>query len=172
MTGGVMRTGKWKLWLVALFLFPSVCWADNLEIALGVPKGLDFMVPFDKTMRVRTQPMPFSVILTNRSSSSVSIYWEPEAGATKSISFELKGEDGRIFIVKRKEAPLMSTAAVNTYLAAGGKITKTLKMAIDEWENLPVIEPGKVKQFQIRVLYNNDGKTIYSEYYTLRLDGR
>jgi hypothetical protein len=167
-----MRAGKWKLLLVALLIFPSMCWAESLEIALAVPKGLDFVVPFDKTVKIRTQPMPFSVILTNRSTSSQSVYWEPEAGATKSLSFELKGEDGRTAIIKRKKTPLMSTAAVNTYLAAGAKVTKTLKMAIDEWENLPVIEPGKVKQFQIRVLYNNDGKTIYSEYYTLILDGR
>jgi hypothetical protein len=159
--------------LFAVLFFPlTLCFADDLELSAAVPQGSSYAKPFDKTITVTVQPAPFSVILTNRSSSSKSIYWEPDSGYTKSLSFEMTEENGRTFVVKRRKFPTRSAAVVNSFLASGASVTKTLIMDPDEWENLPVIEPGKVKKYRARVIYDNGGHTIYSDYYTLIYDGR
>ena len=160
-----------RIFLFVALIFPALCFAEDLELSFAVPKGSLFVKPLDKTFTIKEQPMPFSVILTNRSKSSQRIYWETDSGYTKSLSFEMIDEFGNISMIKRKEFPAMSVALVNTYLGSDASVTKTMIMDPDEWDNLSLIEPGKVKKFRARAVYNNDGHTIYSDYYTLILDG-
>lgn len=157
---------------MTLFLYPKVCSAGDLELSLGVDKGGQCVKSPDRTVTVRHQPMSFCVILSNRSSSSQSVYWQMEAGGIASLSFELTNEQGKTVIVKIKKMPVQSTQVINNYLAAGASVNKTILTDIDTWENLPIIEPGKVKTFKTRAVFNNDGSKIYSGYYTLVLDGR
>ena len=156
---------------VILLFSPALCLAEELRLSLAVDRGLSYASSSGKTITVIVEPMLFSVTLKNPSSSSQSIYWESESGPKKFLSFEMTDESGRAFMVKRKKSPARSTAVVNSFLAGGVSISGMVTMDPDEWEDLPLIEPGKVNKYRMRVLYDNGGHTIYSDYYTLILDG-
>lgn len=155
----------------ALLFFPALCLAEELELSLAVDRGLTYATSYGKTITVQMEPMSFSVTLKNPSSSAQSIYWESASGPEKFISFEMTDESGRVFTVKRKKSPSRSAAVVSSFLAGGANVSGPVTMDPAEWENLPLIEPGKVKKYRTRALYDNGGHTIYSDYYTLILDG-
>ena len=150
----------------AMFFFPSLCLAESLELLIKVPSG-----SFSKAVTVRSQPNPFTVTLKNNSSSSQSVYWEADAGGIVNLAFEFSEEGGGSFVVKHRKVQTMSTAVVNSYLASGASIDKTIIADPDTWENVPVIEPGKVKEYRVRAVYDNNGRSIYSDYYTVIFDG-
>ncbi len=162
----------WTSVLTVLFLCPMVCFADDLELSLAVEQNGSLVKPFNKSITVQQQPIPFAVILTNHSGSSVPVYWEAGTGGMSSLSFELTNELGGIIVVKQKPVPLQSSTQLKRYLAAGESVDKVILIDIDQWENVPVIEPGKVQKFKVRAVYENDGKKIYSDPYTLVLDGQ
>jgi len=164
LTGGVV--------FIVLFFSSVVCLADDLELSVGVDEIGQCVKPFDRTITIKRQPTPLCLILANRSSSSQSVYWQVQAGGIASVSLELTDEQGKTVTVKRKEKPVSSDQVINNYLAAGASVTKTVMADPEEWNNIPVIEPGKAKKFKARAAFYNDGTTIYSEYYTLVLDGR
>ncbi len=86
--------------------------------------------------------------------------------------FELTPEQGQTFVVKHKKMPVNSEQVVSQYLAAGATVKKTILGYPNTWENIPVLEKDKVKKFKIRAVFENDDSKIYSNYYTLILDGR
>jgi hypothetical protein len=158
--------------LGVLFLCPAICFSADFQLSMGREQGGECIKPFDGTVTIRRQPIPFCVVLTNVSSSPRSVYWQSEAGGIASLSFELTPEQGETVVVKRKKTPTRSGQVISDYLAPGATVQKSILTDIDTWENLPIIEPGKVKKIKVRALYNNNGSKIYSDYYTLILDGR
>jgi len=156
---------------VVLFFSPALCLAEELQLSLAVDRGSTYASSSGKAITVQMEPMSLSVTLKNPSGSSQSIYWEKESGPKKFLSFEMADESGRAITVKRKKSPARSAAVVNSFLAGGANVSGTVIMDPDEWEDLPLIEPGKVKKYRMRVLYDNGGHTVYSDYYTLILDG-
>jgi hypothetical protein len=159
--------------VLGILLFcPSICSAGDLELSVGLDRGGQCVKSPDRTILVKHQPMSFCVTLTNRSGSSQSVYWQVEVGGIASLSFELTNEQGQTVVVKRKKMPVRSAQVLSNYLAAGASITKTILADPDNWDNLPVIEPGKVKTFKARAVFDNDDSNIYSQYYQLVLDGR
>jgi len=156
---------------IVLFFSPALCFADELELSPAMNMGFKYVKPSDKTITIQVEPMLFSLILKNSSNSAQSIYWESDAGPTKFLSFEMTDEKGATFIVKHKKIPARSAAVISSFLSPGANVTETLVMDPDEWENLPLLESGKVKKYRTRMIYDNGGHTIYSDYYTLVLDG-
>ena len=158
------------LFIILLFP-PTLCLAEELVLSLAVDKSYTYASSSGKTITIQMEPMLFSVTLKNPASSSQSIYWEKESGPAKFLSFEMTDESGGSIMVKRKKSPTRSNAVVNTFLAAGAKVSGSVTLDPDEWGDLPLIEPGKVKKYRTRLLYDNGGHTVYSDYYTLILDG-
>jgi hypothetical protein len=169
----------------AVFLFficTGICAAGDFEISLGVQKvefepygGVEgyYDEPLSRTITVTSFPLTFDVIIKNKSGSSQPIYEQADAGAESSLLFELAGEDGTAFEMRQKPA---RTGAfddeVSQYLNPGETETIPLTVDPEDWENVPLIEPGKVKKYRMRVIYQNDFEKIYSDYYEIILDGQ
>jgi hypothetical protein len=169
----------------AVFLFficIGICAAGDFEISLGVQKvefepygGVEgyYDEPVSRTITVTSLPLTFDVIIKNKSGSSQSIYEQADAGAGSSILFELTGEDGVSFEMKQKTVETGAfDVEVNQYLNPGE--IKTIPLTVDPqgWENVPLVEPGKIKKYRMRVVYQNGGKKIYSDYYDIILNGK
>jgi len=163
---------KCGIFLALSLLASTVCFAADLEISVAVEQNGQFVKPFSKTVTVRQQPMPFSVVLTNRSDYSKSVYWTAGTGGMTSLYFEVTDESGQTVEVRYHPLTQATTMELNSYLQAGQSVNKTMLLNPDEWDNLPILEYGKVKTYQVRVIYENDGMKIYSDPYTLILDGR
>lgn len=156
-----------KLLLGILALFPALCLAQDLELAITDPYG----GRSGNTITIRKEPVTFQITLTNRSDSSKSVYWEADAGPVTSFSFVLTDENGRIFTVKRRKFHVASSLVVNSYLDSGKKVSRALVMNPDDWDDLPSIEPGKIKKYKARARFHNSGSTIESDEYIFIFNG-
>ncbi len=170
----MQRTLRWMVISVlgVLLLYPAVCSADSLKLSLGKERGDTCIEPFDKTVTTRYQPMSFCVALTNNPSSSQSVYWKAEAGGIASLSFELTSEQGETFVVRPKKKPIRSGQVISDYLPAGETFYKVILADMNTWENIPVMEEGQSKKYKVRAIFDNNSSNIYSDYYTVILDGK
>jgi hypothetical protein len=156
------------------------CEAGDLEITLGIQRtrfeeyGFEgyYDEPLSRVINVTSLPFRFDVIIRNISGSAKPVYEEVDAGPESSVLIEMTGEDGSSFEMKEKPASLSEfDYQVNEFLNPGER--KTIPVAIDPeiWENTPSFEPGKVKKYRMRVIYQNDLERIYSDSYEIILDG-
>lgn len=142
---------------------------DVFRISLAVYKEGRYVKPFDRKIRVTEQPIPFYVIIKNISKTSQQIYKQAMAEAIDGFSFEVIDEKDHRVIVKKKPQDLSSKMLISRYLSPGDSVQAHVVIDPDEWENIPVLEPGKIKFFKVRVIYSSNNKSIYSDYYHLEL---
>lgn len=100
------------------------------------------------------------------------MYWKAEAGGIASLSFELTSEQGETFVVRPKKKPIRSGQVISDYLPAGETFYKVILADMNTWENIPVMEEGQSKKYKVRAIFDNNSSNIYSDYYTVILDGK
>ena len=158
--------------LLLLICVPAQAY-DPFRVSLLVYQDGDFSEPFAGKITITEQPIPFYVEITNVSKNRANLWARSgKAGAYSSVSLEIRDDKGRKTIVKKKMDSFSSRERKSVKLLPGE--SKRLDMLIDpkEWKNVPKLEPGKIKHFKVRAIYDNYGKKIYSEYYNVTLDGR
>ena len=162
--------------IILLLLFSlscnAICSNGPLRVYLAIYRGGQYVEPFSREITVTQQPTPFHIVIKNVSGSSQQIYEKSSSGAYGYVGIEVINEEGRKTIVKKREESASSSMTGFSHLNPGEE--KVIKMLLDpyEWENVPILERGKVKYFKIRAYYYNKAKHIYSDYYEIVLDGR
>jgi len=139
--------------------------AEPLHISLAVYKNGLYVKPFDGKIIITERPLPFNVYIENVSNASVRIYKKAMAEPESAILIEITNEKGQRTIIKRKKKRLSSDTVGFFYLSPGE--SKVIEMLIDpdKWEGLPILEEGKATQFTVRVIFDNDNRKVYSDYY-------
>ncbi len=122
--------------------------------------------PIDRVFRVRVSfPRTFYVTVKNVSSSAQEVYGEVASSGYSAISFEIRDEAGNTNVVRRKKDSNASTAVASAYLNPGEEKVFEIDLSDDEWENAFKLYRKGSRKAKVRAIYQNDFKTIYSEYY-------
>ena len=154
-------------------LLSGVCMAMPLHAAEGQPlqiailesKGDSYVNPVGRRLVIRSQPFGLFVRIRNTSEVAVQIRAHPE----NAYSIELTNEAGVTVVVKRKKG-IGGDAEddVRDSLPAGADRFFAIHWSRATWDGVPDLEAGKESKFTARIVYvTADGKTIYSEPYTL-----
>ena len=146
-------------------LFSQAFAEGPFRISLVMSRGGDYIKPFDNKIVIVRQPTPFHVELKNISSTTQQIYKKAMGSAISGLQFEITDESGHTVIMKKKSEHLSSETTVGQYLSPGESRVAYVIIDPDEWENIVIMEPGK--EYKVRAIYDNNRKTLYSDYYTV-----
>lgn len=158
--------------LLAVLLLPGRLLAKDFEVSVMMLKNDLYYKPRQNKLLIQEQPIYLSVEIKNISDSSQQIYELVDVGWTGYLSFELMDEKKNLFFIKHKQKPIDSATLSSLYLSTGKSKVIAFVLGPEDWENVPELEKGKVKKFKSRVVYDNRGEKIYSDYFDLILDGR
>ena len=144
----------------------------SFELTIANYQGRHFIEPYDRTIVIRRQPMPFHIVIKNTAIYARKVYQQSSSGGYSSIAIEVTDEEGRRTVVRKRKEPTLSRAYTFDLLGPGE--SKVIHMLIypDKWENIPRLEAGIDKQLKVRAVYNSRGRTIRSEYYKVILAGK
>jgi hypothetical protein len=148
-----------------------VCVAEEpLKLKIVMNYMGHYTEPLDRTFTVRGKyPGSFQVIVTNTSSSSQSFYESAASGGYSSISFEITDEEGNSNVVRKKRDPNASSAVVSTHMKPGESRAFDIFIEEDTWEGAYKLQEQGARKFRVRAAYDNNGSTIYSDYYNLEV---
>ena len=181
------------IWLCVPVLVASLCGPvvaqqrrhTGLELVLATEKTFDiepgvharpvitevrYLEPRNATMVVTSQPRVFHVILRNVSDSSQRV-WGGAQGALAYITFEITDEKGIKRIMKNTRDTARSTVRTGQDLGPGKQYVLNMHISPGEWENVPEWVEGEKRTLKMRIIFDNKSRKVYSEYYTLILDG-
>lgn len=138
------------------------------ELSIVVMRGGQYVEPFGKKITIYQQPTPFSVRLTNVSSSSQEIHKVANASVLQGVQFEIKAPGSSKKILRMKREHLSSRMVISRYIKPGDSRVANIVIDPETWENVFILEPGV--KYKVRAVYLDDNKKIYSDYYTVVLE--
>ena len=163
------------LTIVFLLLFlPQFVWAlsmDSLQVSIAVNIDGQYVKPANRKITIRRQPMPFYVEIKNKSRSSQK-FWNPpkKGGYENAVSIEIIDENGKRAIIKKRRNQLSKSMASFQFLKPEESRIIPMLIDPDDWENVTILESGKIVHFKARAIFQNGFKKIYSKYYEVTAD--
>ncbi len=173
--------------LTAFCLFTGLsCFAHSsgMEITLSMDQKMDmysnggkprvrrvrYEEPVDNTFVLKEQLSNIYVILHNASKDFKKLYSSSE-DEIYCISFELTDEKGKKTIIRHKPPEGRRPQRPSSYIKPGQTQIYNIYFNPHKWENIINITSGKVRKYTLRAMYDNKNEIIYSNPYTLIMDG-
>ncbi|MBP7056428.1 MAG: hypothetical protein KBB52_06225 [Candidatus Omnitrophica bacterium] len=179
-----------KILVIALFsflFFQSYLYADGpfeLTIQVFGQVGYENVVYYNPPGNIikirRGMPViPFKVVLKNVSSSSQSLNIGSGSGGSsygaKSgislVTFETTDENGNTNVVTKKVEASQSRGESYIYLAPGKTKEFEIMLSPNEWNNAFKLAEQGASRIKARASYKSGSTTIYSDYYTVIIEG-
>ncbi|HPM42440.1 MAG TPA: hypothetical protein PLV52_01245 [Candidatus Omnitrophota bacterium] len=173
--------------LVSLLFFQSYLYGDGpfeLTVQVFGQVGYENVVyynPPGNVIRVRrgAPVIPFKVVLKNISSSTQSLNIGSGSGGSsygaKSgitlITFETTDENGNTNVVTKKVELGQSRGESYIYMAPGKTKEFEIMLSPNEWNNAFKLADQGATRIKARVSYKSGSTTIYSDYYTIIIEG-
>jgi hypothetical protein len=153
------------LWMVCAAMPLHASALNPVQVSVVARKGGQYIEPIDRRILIQSIPAGLFIRIRNTSDAALSVRVNPEMA----YSIELKDEDGRTSMVKRKSRPGTNAGDdTRVRLSPGAEQVITVSIDPDTWEGLPVVTAGKESKYTARAVYEDaNGRHVYSEPYTL-----